>query len=365
MNDFTSSLYLGISHAKVELPAWKQLTTGRPAALTEPVLAQQLGQQLALLQGFRAGLVGPSTLHFFWDLFGMLDPQKYVLFADAQLYPVGASGVERAKGNGMQVLRFRHLNKAHLKKLISSNKLANKRPVVVSDGWCPRCGQPAPLPAYLALIRPYNGLLIIDDTQGLGVLGTQSTRSTSYGRGGGGIIKWWNLKGSDILLISSLAKGLGVPMASLCGSARWINRFRRVSMTRSSNSPVSQAHLVAAQRALSINRNLGDKYRLALWKNVHFFKQNVGSSWRIRGGFFPVQTLPFLDREQAIAAYRYLMGRGIETVLVGPHQEYPIGLMFIIRADHQTNELRALAGGLLELASLRSTRGAYNQRIIY
>ena len=37
--DFTSALYLGMRHAAQSLPAWAELTLGKPAAL-EPVQAK-------------------------------------------------------------------------------------------------------------------------------------------------------------------------------------------------------------------------------------------------------------------------------------------------------------------------------------
>ena len=48
------------------------MTQGRPAALEEAPGARALAAALAPLQGCQAATLLPSTLHLFWDMFGML-----------------------------------------------------------------------------------------------------------------------------------------------------------------------------------------------------------------------------------------------------------------------------------------------------
>ena len=69
MLDFTSALYLGLGHPSASLAPWRALTLGRPAALEEPPGGRGLARDLALLMGGEAGLLYPSTLHLFRDLF--------------------------------------------------------------------------------------------------------------------------------------------------------------------------------------------------------------------------------------------------------------------------------------------------------
>src|SRR4051812_45921214 len=110
MVDFTSSLYLGMKHASRELTPWPQLTTGLPAALSEPVESKQLGQQIARLQGLEKGVSAPSTLHLYWDLFGFLGKQKISVFIDEAVYPVSRYGIERLQVKGIPIYTFRHLD---------------------------------------------------------------------------------------------------------------------------------------------------------------------------------------------------------------------------------------------------------------
>ena len=92
MLDFTSSLYLGLSHSSQSLRPWQQLTLGMPAALRTPPGTSHLELELARLQGCERVSLGTSTLHLFWDLFGMLSDQDYTVYFDQRTYPVARWG---------------------------------------------------------------------------------------------------------------------------------------------------------------------------------------------------------------------------------------------------------------------------------
>ena len=72
MLDFTSALYLGLSHESWRLPGWDRLTLGKPAALESPPGAREVERDLAALVGCERALLAPSTLHLFGDLLTIL-----------------------------------------------------------------------------------------------------------------------------------------------------------------------------------------------------------------------------------------------------------------------------------------------------
>src|SRR5262245_11480239 len=104
--DFTSSLYLSFWHDMWSLRPWSQLTTGAPAALAEPPGAVAVARQLARLQGCERATLAKSTLHLFWDLFGMLAGERIMIYLDAGVYPTARWGAERAAGRGTPVRQF-------------------------------------------------------------------------------------------------------------------------------------------------------------------------------------------------------------------------------------------------------------------
>ena len=93
------------------------------------------------------------------------------------------------------------------------------RPIVVADGYCPRCGRVAPIPAYADIARCSGGYLVLDDTQALDILGEAPNHANPYGRGGGSL-RWHATFGPHIVVGTPLAKGFGAPLAVLSGSAR-------------------------------------------------------------------------------------------------------------------------------------------------
>ena len=139
MLEFTSSLYLGLKHGSASIEPWDKLTTGAPAALTEPPGAAPVAQALASLMGCGRGLLLASTLHLFWDVFGGLGGSPVRIYWDAGLYPIARWGVERAAGRNARVRRFAHHDAGHLRRLLDQDASRKGRPAVVSDGFCPGC----------------------------------------------------------------------------------------------------------------------------------------------------------------------------------------------------------------------------------
>jgi 8-amino-7-oxononanoate synthase len=346
MLDFTSSLYLGIQHDSQSIKSWQQLTTGRPAALLNPEDYSRLANRIAMLQGLDAGVVAPSTLHLFWDLFGILGKASLVAFIDSESYPIAQWGLERFACQGNSVIKFRHHNPDHLRNLLKTQLNNGQRPIVVTDGWCTDCGQLAPLRAYLDCVRQYKGLLIVDDTQALGILGRHPHPAQPYGLGGGGSLPYLGIGGPDIILISSLAKGFGVPMAVMSGSHRLITKFKDLSETRVHCSPPSWADIYAAEHALYINQRDGDRLRQKLFKVVRHFKQRLLEiGIKTKGGIFPVQKLVLADSVNVNALHLSLRQAGLRTVLVEKTSASKVPeMVFVLNANHRIGAVHRAVG---------------------
>ena len=339
MLDFTSSLYLGMYHPSLALPPWKQFTPGVPAALRIPHNYIKTAQGLSLLQGCEQATLAPSTLHLFWDLFGILVDDSDVIYMDSGLYPIAKWGVERAAGLGASVRSFPHNSEDALLHLLMRDTHRKTQPIVVTDGWCPHCGKFAPLSTYLKYIRKFGGILIIDDTQALGIFGHEPGPDAPYGIGGGGSLRWYDIEGPDIILVSSLAKGFGVPMAVLAGSKAMVKRFERESKTRMHCSPPSIAAVHAATRALSLNHRYGEALRMRLAQLVlRFCHQIEKIGLDSTGRLSPVQTLGPLEQIDIITLYKQLLRFGVRTVLHQSHKRHKC-ISFVITARHSLQDI--------------------------
>ena len=348
MLDFTSALYLGLQHPSDSLRPWRRFTTGAPAALNEPGFARHIARELAELQGCAAALLAPSTLHVAWDLFGMLAANPITVLMDSGVYAISRWGAQRAAMRGAMVRTFLHHDASSLERSLATAP-RDRTPVIVTDGVCPRCGRVAPLESYLSAARRRQGLLVIDDTQALGILGHSPNSQRSYGYGGGGTLRWCGINSPEILVYASLAKGFGVPAAVLAGSTERVCQFDRESHTRVHCSPPSVAACRAAEHALECNRRAGDALRGRLEQRVREFRRGVlAPDIALSGGLFPVQTIDLADDATARRTQKNLRRRGISAVLLHGEDHRP-RLSFLLTARHTPSEIRLAARAIREV----------------
>ena len=203
----------------------------------------------------------PSTLHLFCDLFravaGARDAsgatRRAILLTDAQAYPIARWGAEGVRLDGAACETFPHHDAAALARKARRAFRAGLRPIVVTDGICPSCGRIAPLPELAGAAADHGGHLIVDDTQALGVLGAAAGATMPLGRGGGGTLAWYGLRGPHISAGCSLAKGFGAPLAVLLGAKDLVTQIAREGDSRVHTSPPSAADIAAARAALIAN----------------------------------------------------------------------------------------------------------------
>jgi 8-amino-7-oxononanoate synthase len=358
--DFTSALYLGLTHGSTELRPWHRLTAGAPAALVPPAGSRSVAHHLAVLLGTEAATLGVSTLHLFWDLFGQVRQEPVRILADEHLYPVGHWGIERATAASVPAMAFAHHDPSSLAQRLGRSH--RRTPLVVTDGLCPDCGRVPPLDRYLELVEQHGGWLLVDDSQALGLLGRAPVPELPYGLDGGGSPAFRGISSPRLLLLSSLAKGFGVPLAVLAGSREAVLSFERKSETLVYSSPPSVAAVRAAEAALSINQERGNPLRAQLAERVLHFRtalRDLGLT--AGGGLSPVQNLGIPAGLDPVDLYRRLGASGIRTVLrQGRCRPGPF-LTFLLRADHAPAEIDRAAETLARL--VRRNRRPCHERL--
>ncbi|MDP9388697.1 MAG: aminotransferase class I/II-fold pyridoxal phosphate-dependent enzyme, partial [Actinomycetota bacterium] len=228
MFDFTSAHHLGWEHPSASLPSWPALTTGRPAALDEGTGAD-IERSLADLTGMERGIVSRSTLHAGWDVGTVLGGRDTVFLVDGGSYPTSSVAVSTAASRGSAIVPFRHHDAMALERAM--RRMARPRCVVLTDGWCPGCGNAAPLADYHRAASRERGILLVDDTQAVGVLGPR----------GGGTVRRAGLCGCHAVAMSSLAKAFAAPLAVTTGPRAIIDRVRAGGPSRLSASPPTRA----------------------------------------------------------------------------------------------------------------------------
>lgn len=356
MIDFTSSLYLGLRHASTSLPPWAQLTAGVPAALRRRPAEDMVSRDLGALVGCEAAIVTRSSLHAFWDYFGSLSRAGTMIHFDDDVYASARWGVQRARARGIAARPFRHLDASSF---LASIRVMPRgvRPVVVTDGFCPGCGRPAPLRLYQRVVRERRGVVLVDDTQAVGVLGEHPSPDSPYGRGGGGTLRYLGLTSESFVVVASLAKAFGAPLCMVASDRRTMAGLTGSADTRVHSSPPSMADLGAARRALAVNAAAGDRLRARLARRVGLLRAELGPEYCASPARFPIQ--PVRPRgEDARGLHARLLRSGIETVLHAPHGDRPPRVSLILTADHLPADIRRAAAVVRHKNLRRRRRGA-------
>lgn len=282
----------------------------------------------AELVGCDRAIAGSSTLHLFWDLFGWFAKPGIQIFVDDATYPIGRWGVARAALAGVPVHYFPEHDVEALR--IAMDGSNGSRPVIVTDGFCPACDRAAPLREYVELAGSKDGWVVVDDSQALGL----------FGRHGGGSLRKFGLTGSNAILVSSLAKALGVPMAMLAGRALDVEQIREHSDVRVHCSPPSVPVLNAAACALKLNAESGDCLRSRLARRVARFR-NCLKQLGLKGNrsLFPMQRLHLPGECSAEGIYERLLQHQVRCVLHRGRNNRRAQISFIITARHSLEDI--------------------------
>ncbi|MFK4088243.1 hypothetical protein ACI2LF_29290 [Kribbella sp. NPDC020789] len=339
--DFTSSLFLGLHHPSDSLPPWESLTTGVPAVLGTTAAAHRVAATVAAARGAQAGVVGRSAMHALMDVMGMLPQRRDVVAIDASAYPLAWWAALRAAANGAVVRRYPH----HSPDRIAAEP--GRRLFVLTDGWCPGCNRPAPLPELHRLAAATGGALIVDDSLAYGVLGRRRP-GDPFGDGSG-TPAWHGLDPAGIIWVASLAKAYGAPLALTTGDQLPIRRLAMEGGHRVHSSPPSAADLAAATMAL--HDPAGNRARRSrLRANVLWLRNRLSElELPVNGLPFPVVSIR-VPAATASSWWSHLRSARLHAVLQPSRCRPGVMLTVLVRADHSDADLDRLTATLRRLA---------------
>lgn len=105
-----------------------------------------------------------------------------IIFADELVGDALFAAAERVLARtGSKPIVFRNRDAGHLKELLKKHLPAHARPLVLTDGVFNVTGAIAPIPDYYSVLADYHdSALLIDDSEGLGVLGAKGRGTLEY-----------------------------------------------------------------------------------------------------------------------------------------------------------------------------------------
>lgn len=332
--DFTSSLYLDLHHRQRDLPRWTSLTTGVPAALQITPASATVANLVAREHCVGAGLVARSTLHALMDVLDAAPRPGDRILIDRASYPISRWATLLPLSRGIPVVDFPH----HCPHLVDTTR--GERIWFVTDGWCPGCNRPAPLPEMQKIISHTGGFVIVDDSLGYGILGRRLLGDT-FGDGTG-TVHWCGSDHTNTIWVASLAKAYGTPVAVITGDTATLMKVVREGGNHLHSSAPSAADITAAVSALrepTLHRR-----RSRLLDNTLALRRAYRSVGLTPVGLpFPVVAIAVPDHGRAIRWWTRLGRLGLHTLLLRPHHGGGALLTAVVRSEHSDVALHRLA----------------------
>jgi 8-amino-7-oxononanoate synthase len=360
---FASASYLGLEQdTRVKRAACQAVRSwgfslAMPRLLARDRVTAELEAAIARFTGQPAALVFPSTTHAALDLQPLLSIPLGAIFVDAWTYPTNLEGIRAAERRGARVYPFTHNDDSALGSTMCAAANA-RRKIVVCNGIYPEGGGAAPLREYAKLADHFGAILYVDDSHGIGVFGEGTpTKEHPYGRGGGGLLRLLGPLHAPAIVVATLTKALGIPLAFVAGPRPLLKYIQSVSDTFAHSSPPSMAAVAAALEALRIQAVEGDFRRQRLANLVRQFRSGLRAEGCdvTSNGLFPIQTVRFPNVAETREAGRFLRDRGVWPVLQLRPPDHPGGgvLRLYITAMHAASDVER---AVRVLGTFRATR---------
>lgn len=253
------------------------------------------------------------------------------IFIDSQAH---YSLWDAAQATNKPITVFPHLDPERLAEILKNELHPEERPVLLSDGVFPVSGEIAPVPEYLEILKPFDGLLFLDDAHAVGVLGEN----------GRGTKEHYQIENDRCQTTGTLSKALGGWGGVIWGKTDWIENIDRNSRVMAGASPPPLIMAAASARALEIARTFPD-LRLQLRQNVHQAREGFrGLGWKMNDSPVPIICLPARDGVDLLKIRNGLFEQGIAVEFVRSYTNSPPGgaLRIAVFATHSPGLIERL-----------------------
>jgi 8-amino-7-oxononanoate synthase len=248
---------------------------------------------------------------------------------------------DAAQATNLPITAFHHLQPEQLEESLRRELRPQERPLVLSDGIFPISGEIAPLPDYLALVKPLDGLVYLDDAHAVGVLGENGRGTPDY----------FGIADESCRSCGTLAKALGGYGGVIWGTQEWINQIDRASRVMVGASPPPLVVAAASARALEIARTT-PFLRQNLWTNVSRVRAGLRAlGWELEDTPSPIICLAGRDGVSLERIKAGLFEQGMAVSLVRNYTSTPAGgaIRIAVFATHTSEQIDRLVSAIGKL----------------
>jgi 7-keto-8-aminopelargonate synthetase-like enzyme len=199
------------------------------------------------------------------------------------------------------VFAFRHRDPDSLADELKKNLKPGQRPLVMSDGVFPTFGVIAPVPDYLRVLEPYAGLVSLDDSHGVGVLGPS----------GRGTCDHYGLKSDRLYFAGTLSKAFGGHGGFIPASKRLIQYIRQNLGVYSGSSPTPTPVAASSAKGIDLVKQ-HPEWREKLRRNTALAKSGLRKlGFEVNDNPMPIVTWMLKSAEEMKKVQKELMNRGV------------------------------------------------------
>ena len=341
---FCSNDYLGLANdARVKRAAIEAIDTfGVGSGASQlisgySIVHSKLESQLANFFGFDGAVVFSSGYLANLGVLSTFADCNTLILQDRLNH---ASLIDAARLSNAKLKRYRHGDVGHAEHILL--KETPQSFLIVTDGVFSMEGIVAPLKRLMDLKKKYNGLLIIDDAHGIGVLGET----------GRGCIEQSNLKTSDVdLLVGTFGKSFGSSGAFVCGNKNYIQYL--VQKARSLIYTTAPAPALAAAASKSLEIIMSDtQRRTRLHSNIRYLREKLkDTSLRLEKSDSAIQTIILGKNETALEFSHALEQKGLLVVAIRPPTvpKNSARLRITLSSEHTQDQIDKLVSALVDI----------------
>lgn len=175
---------------------------------------------------------------------------------------VHASIIDGCKNTNIR--HFNHNDMAYLERVLKKNHQKYSTLFVIVDGVYSMDGDIAHLKDIVALAKQYGAYVMVDEAHATGVIG----------RNGRGTPEYWDVEGQVDVVSGTFSKAIGAVGGFIAGKKKLIDYLRIYSRSYMFSTAMAPQATASAIAALDLIQE-EEGPRQALWKNIHYFRDNL------------------------------------------------------------------------------------------
>lgn len=247
-----------------------------------------------------------------------------VVFQDAMGH---YSLVDFSQSFGLPVVTFAHRDAGDLEAKLKANLKPGQKPLVLSDGIFPVPGEIAPVPDYVKVLAPYDGLLWLDDCHALGVIGEN----------GRGTYDHFKVKGDNLFFGGTMSKAIGGYGGIVPATTELASGIRGGHIMAGATMPPSAAAAASVKGMQLLMAH--PEWRTRLWAHAKRLKDGVRAmGFTVNDTVVPVVSFPLKSGADMQRVHAELTNRGIVIQLSHYVGAGPDGVLRMVAFATHTDE---------------------------